>query len=113
MKKAFKFLCGAASMAAVAFGAYCVYKNVVAKQDDDDFDDFEDYFEDETPESTVENREYVSINITDEVTDNSEETAEELADAVENAAEELADAVEETVEELVDAAKDAVEKITK
>ena len=101
MKKAFKFLCGAASMAAVAFGAYCVYKNVVAKQDDDDFDDFEDYFEDETPETTVENREYVSINIT-----------EEVADTVEEAAEEIADAVEEAVEDLADTATEAVEKIT-
>ena len=90
MKKAFKFLCGAASMAAVAFGAYCVYKNVVAKQDDDDFDDFEDCFEDETPETTVENREYVSINITEEV----------------------ADTVEEAVEDLADTATEAVEKIT-
>ena len=37
MKKFLKFLCGAASMAAVAFGAYCVYKNVIAKKDDEDF----------------------------------------------------------------------------
>ena len=110
MKKAFKFLCGAASMAAVAFGAYCVYKNVVAKPDDDDFDDFEDYFEDETPESTVENREYVSINITEEA-DTVEEAAEELADAAEEAAEELADAVEEAAEDLADAAKDVVKKV--
>ena len=102
MKKAFKFLCGAASMAAVAFGAYCVYKNVVAKQDDDDFDDFEDYFEDETPETTVENREYVSINITEEANDTLEETAEELADAAEEAAEDLADAVKDVVEEITE-----------
>jgi len=36
MKKFVKFLCGAASMAAVAFGAYCVYKNVIAKKDDEE-----------------------------------------------------------------------------
>ena len=36
MKKFFKFLCGAASVAAVAFGAYCVYKNVIAKDEEDD-----------------------------------------------------------------------------
>ena len=39
MKKFMKFLCGAASVVAVAFGAYCVYKNVIAKKDDEDFDD--------------------------------------------------------------------------
>ena len=114
MKKAFKFLCGAASMAAVAFGAYCVYKNVVAKPDDDDFDDFEDYFEDETPEATADNREYVSINITEEVADTAEESAEELADAVEETAEELADTVEEvadTVEEAADAAEETAEEL--
>ena len=66
MKKFFKFLCGAASMAAVAFGAYCVYKNVIGKNDDEDFDDFDDCFDEETEEEVEENREYVSINITDE-----------------------------------------------
>ena len=45
MKKFFKFLCGAASVAAVAFGAYCVYKNVIAKDEDDD--DFDDCFDEE------------------------------------------------------------------
>lgn len=64
MKKFFKFLCGAASVAAVAFGAYCVYKNVIAKEEDDD--DFEDCFEEEDGEASAENREYVSINITDD-----------------------------------------------
>ena len=90
MKKFLKFLCGAASMAAVAFGAYCVYKNVIAKKDDDDFDDFEDCFdEDETVEAD-ENREYVSINIT-------EETAEEADE--EEVTEEVPATEEEVVEE--------------
>lgn len=78
MKKFFKFLCGAASIAAAGFGAYCIYKNVIAKKDEDDFDDFEDCFEDDSAETTDENRKYVSINITDEDTeadDNSEEEA--------------------------------------
>ena len=97
MKKFFKFLCGAASMAAVAFGAYCVYKNVIAKKEDDDFDDFDDCFEDEEAE-TDENREYVSINITEEATD----AAEEAADALEEAAEEIKEAVEDVVEEITE-----------
>jgi len=64
MKKFFKFLCGAASVAAVAFGAYCVYKNVIAKDEDDD--DFDDCFDEETVDTAAENREYVSINITED-----------------------------------------------
>ena len=76
MKKFFKFVCGAASMAAVAFGAYCVYKNVIAKKEDD-FDDFDDCFEEETADNEEENREYVSINITEESADLTEGTPEE------------------------------------
>ena len=101
MKKFLKFVCGAASMAAVAFGAYCVYKNVIAKKDDD-FDDFDEYFEDDETETTEENREYVSINITEEAADlaeAAEEVAEEISDAVEEAAEEISDAVEEAIAE--------------
>ena len=64
MKKFFKFLCGVASVAAVAFGAYCVYKNVIAPDEDDD--DFDDCFEDEDSDVSTENREYVSINITED-----------------------------------------------
>lgn len=64
MKKFFKFLCGAASVAAVAFGAYCVYKNVIAKDEDDD--DFDDCFDEEAVDTAAENREYVSINITED-----------------------------------------------
>ena len=102
MKKFFKFLCGAASMAAVGFGAYCVYKNVIAKKDDEDFDDFEDCFEDEETSDAEENREYVSINITEEANDFAEEAVEELAEAVEDTADEIADAVEELVEEVTE-----------
>ena len=64
MKKFFKFLCGVASVAAVAFGAYCVYKNVIAKDEDDD--DFDDCFDEEAVDAAAENREYVSINITED-----------------------------------------------
>ena len=98
MKKFLKFFCGAASMAAVAFGAYCVYKNVIAKKDDEDFDDFEDCFEDDTADDAKENREYVSINITEEVAD----LAEEAAEAVEEVVEDLTEAVEDTVEEITE-----------
>lgn len=81
MKKFMKFLCGAASMAAVAFGAYCVYKNVIEKKDDDDFDDFDDCFEEEAGDDTDENREYVSINITEEVPAENEEPSEDTIDS--------------------------------
>ena len=104
MKKFLKFLCGAASMAAVAFGAYCVYKNVIAKKDED-FDDFDDCFEEEEASDSDENREYVSINITEEANDFAEEveeTVEEAVDAVENVVEDIADAVEEAVEEITE-----------
>ena len=77
MKKFSKFICGVASMAAVAFGAYCVYKNVISK-DEDDFDDFDDCFDDEAAEDVEENREYVSINITEE-----ENASEEKAEKTE------------------------------
>lgn len=90
MKKFLKFLCGAASMAAVAFGAYCVYKNVIAKKDDEDFDDFDDCFEDEETDEVDENREYVSINITEETVDETEET-EESEEAADSDAEETVD----------------------
>ncbi len=104
MKKFFKFLCGAASMAAVGFGAYCVYKNVIAKKDDEDFDDFEDCFEDEEASGAEENREYVSINITEEAND--------FAEEVEETAEEVAEAVEDVVEDIAQAVEDAVEEVT-
>lgn len=84
MKKFLKFVCGAASMAAVAFGAYCVYKNVIAKKDDEDFDDFEDCFEEDITDDANENREYVSINITEEAAEDETETAEDVEETAEN-----------------------------
>lgn len=86
MKKFFKFLCGAASIAAAGFGAYCIYKNVIAKKDEDDFDDFEDCFEDDASEAADENREYVSINITDEDAEAAENAEEEANAPSEDAA---------------------------
>ena len=69
MKKFGKFLFGTLSVAAAVGGLYCLYKNSINKNADEDFDDFDDAMEDED-ESTVsvdpDNREYVSINITTE-----------------------------------------------
>ena len=88
MSKIVKCLAGVASMAAVACGAYFVYKNVIAKEDEDF--DFDDSFEEEDEEAT---REYVSIQIT---SDTDEEAAEEVV-AEEEVAEETP--AEETVAE--------------
>ena len=88
MNKLVKCLAGVASMAAVACGAYFVYKNVIAKEDEDF--DFDDSFEEEDEEAT---REYVSIQIT---SDAAEEAVEEEV-AEENPAEETV-AEDESVE---------------
>lgn len=74
MKKVFKFFATLASLAAVAGGAYLVYKNFFAKEEDDF--DFDDSFGDE---EDMASREYVSINITTDETE--EETAESADDA--------------------------------
>ena len=77
MKKIFKFFATLASIAAVAGGAYLVYKNFFA-QEDDDFD-FDDSFDDE---EDLASREYVSINITtDEAEEEASKTEEVVADA--------------------------------
>lgn len=82
MKKIFKFFAALASVAAVAGGAYLVYKNFFTKEEDDF--DFDDSFDDE---EDMASREYVSINIT---TDETEETDEEVSEE---------DALSEGVEE--------------
>ncbi len=71
MKKVFKFFAALASVAAVAGGAYLVYKNFFAKEDEDF--DFDDSFDDE---DDLASREYVSINITTDETEE-EETSED------------------------------------
>lgn len=77
MKKVFKFFAALASIAAVAGGAYLVYKNFFAKEEEDF--DFDDSFGDE--EDPTASREYVSINITtDETETEEEETEEELTE---------------------------------
>ena len=82
MKKVFKFFAALASLAAVAGGAYLVYKNFFAKEEEDfDFDDSFDYEDDSA------SREYVSINIT------TDEAEEEVSDDM-NVSED--DAVEST-----------------
>ena len=99
MKKLVKCLAGVASMAAVACGAYFVYKNVIAKEEDEDFD-FDDSFEEDDEDAT---REYVSIQITSDATEENEEVTEETPAeeaSEETAAEEKDVEVEEvTVEE--------------
>lgn len=69
MKKVFKFFAALASLAAVAGGAYLVYKNFFAKEEEDF--DFEDSFDDE---DTMASREYVSINITTDETEEEEDS---------------------------------------
>lgn len=67
MKRFFKFIAGIVSLAAVSFGAYCVYKKVSSvKESDEDKedDDFDSLFEEEIDENKSD-REYVSIHITE------------------------------------------------
>lgn len=75
MKKIFKFFAALASVAAVAGGAYLVYKNFFEKEDDDF--DFDDSFGDE---EDMASREYVSINITTDETEEEASEDEEAAD---------------------------------
>ncbi len=76
MKKVFKFFAALASIAAVAGGAYLVYKNFFAKEEDDF--DFDDSFDDDDDTAS---REYVSINITTDETEE-EDVPSEDADVV-------------------------------
>jgi len=75
MKKIFKFFAALASVAAVAGGAYLVYKNFFAKEDEDF--DFDDSFGDE---DDMASREYVSINITTDETEEEEASEAEVAE---------------------------------
>jgi len=80
MKKVFKFFAALASVAAVAGGAYLVYKNFFAKEDEDF--DFDDSFGDE---DDIASREYVSINITTDETEEEEASeADEVIDIAED-----------------------------
>ena len=80
MKKVFKFFAALASVAAVAGGAYLVYKNFFAKEDEDF--DFDDSFGDE---DDMASREYVSINITtDETVEEDSLETEEAIDITED-----------------------------
>lgn len=81
MKKIFKFFAALASLAAIAGGAYLVYKNFFSKEEDDF--DFDDSFDDE---DDLASREYVSINITTDETEE-EENSDETEDAEETDAE--------------------------
>ncbi len=82
MKKFGKFLFGSLSVAAAVGGLYCLYKNKINKNADNDFDDCDDDSEeaDATVSVDPENREYVSITITSE-----DAPAEETAGATEEA----------------------------
>ncbi len=83
MKKIFKFFAALASLAAIAGGAYLVYKNFFSKEEDDF--DFDDSFDDE---DDLASREYVSINITtDETEEEEEENSDETEETVETDAE--------------------------
>lgn len=102
MSKIVKCLAGVASMAAVACGAYFVYKNVIAKEDEDF--DFDDSFEEEDEDAT---REYVSIQITSDA----EEEATEETGAEEEVAEE-APAADETEEAVAEEENVELEEVT-
>ena len=91
MNKFVKFVCGVATGAAAGFGAYCLYKNVIAKKNDEELDDFDDCINEDETDATDENREYVSINITEE-----EPASEEVEEVEEVEETEEVEEVEET-----------------
>lgn len=82
MKKFGKFVFGTISVAALSAGAYYVYKNFIKNDSSDDFDEFEDDIdefddldsEDVSDENSV--REYVSIQMDQEVAKENTETPE-------------------------------------
>lgn len=88
MKKFLKFIFGTLSLATLAAGVYYLYKNLINKDSSEEFEDFEDEFEDfdaeeEKPTEPIkkDGREYVSINLTNDVSkkeaDNTTSTAEQ------------------------------------
>ena len=83
MNKFVKFVCGVATGAAAGFGAYCLYKNVIAKKNAEELDDFDDCFDEDETDASDENREYVSINITEEEPASEEVEEAEVEEAVE------------------------------
>ena len=118
MKKFGKFLFGTLSLAAIGGALYGLYKNLVNKNADDDFDDFDDSmddFDEAGPDADPENREYVSINITTEES-KEEPAAEDVEECCTEAcgeeapAEEAAPVQEEPVAEVSEeaTAEDAV-----
>lgn len=84
MKKLCKFLLGAAVVAAAVCGVVYLVKNVLNGQDDDfdDFsdEDFDEYFEDEDEE---EDREYVTLDIEKEGSEEKPEGKAETPDTPE------------------------------
>ena len=76
MKKLSKFLLFTLSIAAVAAGAYLLYKKFVAKKDDDSSDCACEAEDDFTKTEKADAREYVSINITSEDSDDEVDTAD-------------------------------------
>lgn len=89
MKKTGKFLFGTLSVAALAAGAYYVYKNFIKNDSTDDFDEFEDDFDEfdefDTESSTdeVNGREYVSIQMDQETTKENLEMSDEDSEETE------------------------------
>ncbi len=66
MKKFWKIIACILSIAAVAAGAFYLYKKLFAKKEDKSLDDLCDSVDDFEDEEASDSREYVSINITSE-----------------------------------------------
>ncbi|MEG2512602.1 MAG: hypothetical protein RSA52_05015 [Acetivibrio sp.] len=75
MKKFGKFVVTALSVAACVGGAYYFVKNILKKNNVDDFDDFDDDFddmdshEDTTSKTDTEDRGYVTLNFSEEASE--------------------------------------------
>lgn len=99
MKKFFKFLAGAASVAALACGAYYFCKKYICKETPDDFDDFDDDLDDydttDSSDNASDSREYVSINITSEPEESKESEEKSEDESSEDKNEDEADSIQE------------------